>query len=48
MKGKVLKEHVKELEPLRVEDVVSVQNQTGSHARKWDKSGGITPQPILG
>ena len=40
-KGMVLKEHVKELEPLKVGDVVSIQNQTGNHARKWDKSSEI-------
>ena len=33
-KGMVLKEHVKELEPLKVGDVVSIQNQMGNHARK--------------
>ena len=41
MKGEVLKEHTKELEPLKIRDVVSVQNQTGNYARKWDKSGEV-------
>ena len=41
LKGEVLKEHVKDLEPLMVGDTVSVLNLTGNHARKWDKSGEV-------
>ena len=34
-----LTEHTKELTPLEVGQSVMVQNQTGNHPLKWDKSG---------
>jgi hypothetical protein len=34
-------EHTKRLPPLVVGDLVRVQNQTGSHPNKWDKTGSI-------
>lgn len=34
-------EHTRPLPPLSVGDHVAVQNQTGSHANKWEKSGKI-------
>ena len=37
----VLKEHTKTLAPLKVSDVVMIQNQRGRHARRWDKSGTV-------
>jgi hypothetical protein len=39
--GAVLSEHTKQLEPLKVSDIVMVQNQRGHHAKKWDKSGTV-------
>ena len=41
VKGKVLKEHTKELEPLKVGDVMSVQNQTGYY-------DGVVPTQLQG
>ena len=38
---KLLREHTKTLTPLTQNAVVMVQNQTGRHALKWDKSGTI-------
>ena len=32
-------EHTKNLKPLKVGDNVYIQNQTGNHSRRWDKSG---------
>lgn len=32
-------EHTQQLPPLKVGDNVYIQNQTGNHARRWDKSG---------
>ena len=32
-------EHTQRLPPLKVGDNVYIQNQTGNHARRWDKSG---------
>merc|ERR1711888_187345 len=37
----LLSEHTKVLSPLDQNTVVMVQNQTGRHALKWDKSGTI-------
>jgi len=34
-------EHTKRLPPLAVGDLVRVQNQTGPHPKKWDKTGSI-------
>ena len=34
-------EHTKELTPLKVGDTVSVQNQSGLRAKKWDRSGTV-------
>ena len=34
-----LEEHTKRLTPLAVGDLVRVQNQTGPHPKKWDKTG---------
>ena len=34
-------EHTKRLPPLAVGDLVRVQNQTGPHPNKWDKTGSI-------
>ena len=34
-------EHTKRLPPLAVGDLVRMQNQTGPHANKWDKTGRI-------
>ena len=36
-----LSEHTRRLPPLKVGDCVRVQNQTGPHPKKWDKSGVI-------
>ena len=36
---KLLTEHTKKLPDLKPGDVVMVQNQTGRHPMKWDKSG---------
>ena len=36
-----LTEHTRRLPPLRVGDHVIIQNQTGNHPRKWDKTGTI-------
>ena len=38
---KLLSEHTKPLHPLTQNTVVMVQNQTGPHSLKWDKSGTI-------
>ena len=38
-KERALREHTPSLAPLVVGDVVQVQNQTGNHTIKWDKSG---------
>ena len=38
---KLLSEHTKALSPLDRNTVVMVQNQTGRHVLKWDKSGTI-------
>ena len=35
-------EHSKRLPPLTVNDHVRVQNQTGQHPTKWDKTGIVT------
>ena len=35
----LLSEHTKKLHPLKLGDVVLVQNQRGRHPTKWDKSG---------
>ena len=40
-KREVLREHSKKLTPLKVGDVVQVQNQRRPHAQKWFKSGVI-------
>ena len=37
----LLSEHTKTLPPLKVSDVVSIQNQHGPHPLKWDKSGTV-------
>ena len=37
----LLSEHTKTLVPLKVSDVVSIQNQHGPHPLKWDKSGTV-------
>ena len=37
----LLSEHTKTLPPLKVSDVVSIQNQHGPHPMKWDKSGTV-------
>ena len=34
-------EHTKRLPPLRVGDFVRIQNQTGPHPLKWDKTGRV-------
>ncbi|KAL2104336.1 hypothetical protein ACEWY4_001204 [Coilia grayii] len=34
-------EHTKHLLPLRVGDFVRIQNQTGPHPKKWDRTGSI-------
>ena len=39
VKQEVLTEHTKTLPPLKVGDVVSIQNQKGNHPLKWDRSG---------
>ena len=39
LKQEVLTEHSKELPPLKVGDVVSIQNQRGNNPLKWDRSG---------
>ena len=36
-----LSEHTKRLPPLRIGDHVRVQNQTGPHPLKWDKTGTV-------
>lgn len=36
-----LSEHTKRLSPLAVRDYVRIQNQTGIHPRKWDKTGRV-------
>lgn len=36
-----LTEHTKRLPPLRVGDLVRIQNQTGPSPRKWDKTGTV-------
>ncbi len=42
VRGQVLSEHTKQQTPLKVGQVVSVQNQTGPHRNKWDLSGQVT------
>lgn len=39
--AEALKQHTKRLPPLRVGDRVRIQNQTGLHPKKWDKTGSI-------
>lgn len=34
-------EHTKSLQPLKIGDKVRIQNQTGNHPLKWDKTGSI-------
>ena len=36
-----LSQHTRKLPPLRVGDRVRLQNQTGLHPRKWDKTGSV-------
>ena len=36
-----LKEHTRALPPLQIQDRVRIQNQTGPHPNKWDKTGTI-------
>ena len=37
----VLSEHTKQLPSLKILDTVMVQNQSGHHANKWDRSGSV-------
>ena len=39
--GDLLNEHTKQLTPLKVSDIVMIQNQRGHTAKKWDKSGTV-------
>ena len=39
--GDLLSEHTKQLSPLKVSDIVMIQNQRGHTAKKWDKSGTV-------
>ena len=34
-------EHTRSLQPLKIGDKVRVQNQTGNHPLKWDKTGSV-------
>ena len=36
-----LSQHIRRLPPLRVGDRIRLQNQTGLHPKKWDKTGSV-------
>ena len=41
VRGTELDAHAHPLCPLKLQDVVQVQNQAGNHPNKWDKSGSV-------